>query len=361
MTSRPRPGRSPTHDTTHGRLCRQPDRPSDRTAPHRTASGQVKRWPSAPADRDATSGTARSTLSTADLVVRSGVICPISVLSRSVSTSRCRLELAQRWSADPLSTDCPWSTRVLDGGTIISSTPCISPGRWRFSWGSSGQRIRLGQEGSTKVLAWSVSQACRSCVHTGGLSPAWQLCPPRGGCWSDCLSALTAGRDVGLPRVRLAVWSPFRPCSGDVVVGGQCPQLGDQGVAFVGQGGAAEQSRLGGVRRVRRESPRCVAESAPQVRAGKAEGLGSPRNNVRWRKRLSISRLTLRARWLVESRRHCRRGGHPRRMWPGYRALNVYESRAPISTRTPSWSWGESNPRPSAGERTCYDHSRCCH
>ena len=22
------------------------------------------------------------------------------------------------------------------------------------------------------------------------------------------------------------------------------------------------------------------------------------------------------------------------------------------------WSWGESNPRPSAGERTCYDHSR---
>ncbi len=25
------------------------------------------------------------------------------------------------------------------------------------------------------------------------------------------------------------------------------------------------------------------------------------------------------------------------------------------------WSWGESNPRPSAGERTCYDHSRHCH
>ena len=25
------------------------------------------------------------------------------------------------------------------------------------------------------------------------------------------------------------------------------------------------------------------------------------------------------------------------------------------------WSWGESNPRPSAGVRTCYDHSRYCH
>ncbi len=131
--------------------------------------------------------------------------------------------------------------------------PGISPGRCTFrSWVSSGKRIRPGQQGWTQVLAWSVSPACQSCVHTGGLSPVLRLCQPRGGCWSDCLSALTAGRDVGLPCVRLSVWSPFRPCSGDVVVGGQCPQLGGQGVAFVGQGGALEQSRLGGVLRVRR-------------------------------------------------------------------------------------------------------------
>ena len=28
------------------------------------------------------------------------------------------------------------------------------------------------------------------------------------------------------------------------------------------------------------------------------------------------------------------------------------------TANTPLWSWGESNPRPSKGDRACYDHSR---
>ena len=30
------------------------------------------------------------------------------------------------------------------------------------------------------------------------------------------------------------------------------------------------------------------------------------------------------------------------------------------TANTPLWSWGESNPRPSKGDRACYDHSRDC-
>ena len=30
------------------------------------------------------------------------------------------------------------------------------------------------------------------------------------------------------------------------------------------------------------------------------------------------------------------------------------------TANTPWWSWGESNPRPSKGDRACYDHSRDC-
>ena len=32
-----------------------------------------------------------------------------------------------------------------------------------------------------------------------------------------------------------------------------------------------------------------------------------------------------------------------------------------ITGDTPWWSWGESNPRPLGGHRTCYDHSRLRH
>ena len=41
-------------------------------------------------------------------------------------------------------------------------------------------------------------------------------------------------------------------------------------------------------------------------------------------------------------------------------APDFYEKGTRNSTNPPKWSWGESNPRPSAGGRTCYNHSRHC-
>ncbi len=130
-----------TSDTTHGRLCRNPI--SHQIGPHRVGAGErLAQRPSRPR-RHVGHCTIRLSCK-ADLVVRSDVIRPISVLNRSGSTSRPRLELAQRLVSGPFWTDSPWSTRVSDGGTIISSTPTfpLVDGTFR---GAGGNRTPVHQ------------------------------------------------------------------------------------------------------------------------------------------------------------------------------------------------------------------------
>ena len=41
-------------------------------------------------------------------------------------------------------------------------------------------------------------------------------------------------------------------------------------------------------------------------------------------------------------------------------SVNEWNSPSSLCTTKNQWSWGESNPRPSGGDRPCYDHSRDC-
>ena len=136
-------------------------------------------------------------------VVRSDVIRPISVLNRSVSTSRPRLEFAQRLVSGPFWTDSPWSTRVLDGGAIIPSTPCISPGRWHFSWGSSestsglvskaGRRFGCGRSHrpARAVFTQAGSHRCGSYAHLTVMLVRLLVRPHRG---TRCRASLRQAR-----------------------------------------------------------------------------------------------------------------------------------------------------------------------
>jgi hypothetical protein len=60
------------------------------------------------------------------------VIRPNSVLRRPNRRCTPRLEVAHCLVSATIRPRLPGSASVLDGGTIIPSAPCISPGRWHF-------------------------------------------------------------------------------------------------------------------------------------------------------------------------------------------------------------------------------------
>jgi hypothetical protein len=87
------------------------------------------------------------------------VIRPNSVLRRPNRRGTPRLEVAHCLVSATIRPRLPCSASVLDGGTIIPSTLCISPGRWHFSWswGESNHLARIvphpGQGVALQVVA----------------------------------------------------------------------------------------------------------------------------------------------------------------------------------------------------------------